>query len=70
MLVAGIPVVIATRAISGATLEETYAAPGAEIDLIDRGVIPVGRLAGLKARVRLLVGLGLGLSSRALFPVR
>jgi L-asparaginase len=70
IVAAGIPVVIATRGIAGATLESTYAMVGAEIDLIDRGAIPVGRLNGPKARLRLLVGDALGLDARTIFPVR
>jgi L-asparaginase len=34
---------------------KTYGYPGAEIDLIKRGVVPAGYLSGLKAR--LLLGL-------------
>ena len=67
---AGIPVVIASRGNAGATLERTYAIPGAEIDLIERGAIPVGRLSGHKARLRLIVGCSLGLDPRSLFPLR
>ena len=70
MVAQGIPVVLATRGIAGATLERTYAMVGAEIDLQRIGAIPVGRLNGPKARLRLLVGQALGLEPRALFPVR
>jgi len=70
ILAAGIPVVIASRGISGATLQRTYAFPGAELDLIERGSIPVGRLSGHKARLRLIVGCSLGLDPRSLFPLR
>lgn len=69
-LAAGIPVVVASRCPSGATLERTYRFPGAETDLIDRGAIPAGNLAGHKARLRLLVGRALGRDARDLFPVR
>lgn len=69
-IAAGVPVVIATRGIGGATLESTYAMVGAELDLIRMGAIMVGRLNGQKARLRLLVGDALGLEPRALFPVR
>ena len=66
----GIPVVIASRGIAGATLESTYGMVGGEIDLARRGTIAVGRLNGQKARLRLLVGTALGLDPRSLFPVR
>ena len=61
---------LVSRTGSGANLERTYRMPGGETDLIERGVIPAGRLAGHKARLRLLVGLALGRDPRALFPVR
>lgn len=69
-IAAGIPTVLARRPFGGPTLESTYRMPGAETDLIDRGMIPVGSLAGNKARLRLLVGAALGLPARELFPVR
>jgi L-asparaginase len=67
---AGIPVVVASRCAGGANLERTYRLPGAETDLIDRGAVPAGHLAGHKARLRLLVGRALGRPTRELFPVR
>lgn len=69
-IAAGIPVVIASRGIGGATLQNTYGMVGGEIDLARRGAIPVGRLNGQKARLRLLVGRELGLEPASLFPVR
>ena len=69
-LAAGIPFVLASRCLSGATLEATYEIPCAEVDLIARGMIPVGRLLGHKARIRLLIGAALGRDARSLFPVR
>ncbi len=54
-LAAKIPVVLASRAMTGPVFTHTYGYPGAEIDLIQRGVIPAGYLSGLKAR--LLLGL-------------
>ncbi len=47
------PVVFASRTGAGATLGETYAFPGAEIDLRRRGLLPAGWLDGPKARVLL-----------------
>jgi L-asparaginase len=69
-IAAGIPVVVASRCADGPNLERTYRMPGAETDLIDRGAIPAGRLAGHKARLRLLVGRALGRPVGQLFPVR
>ena len=52
---AKMPVVLASRAMTGPVFTKTYGYPGAEIDLIKRGVVPAGYLSGLKAR--LLLGL-------------
>ncbi len=54
-LAAKIPVVLASRAMTGHVFTRTYGYPGSEIDLIERGVLPSGYLSGLKAR--LLLGL-------------
>ena len=56
-LAARIPVVLAARPITGPVFTQTYGYPGAEIDLIGRGLIPAGYLSGLKAR--LLLGFAL-----------
>lgn len=53
-LSAMIPVVLASRAMTGPVFTRTYGYPGSEIDLIARNVVPAGYLSGLKAR--LLVG--------------
>ena len=48
-----IPVVFASRTRGGRVLTHTYGQPGAEIDLIRRGLIPAGDLDALKARLLL-----------------
>jgi L-asparaginase len=52
-----VPVVLASRAMTGQMFTKTYGYPGAEIDLLKRGVVPSGYLSGLKAR--LLLGMTL-----------
>jgi L-asparaginase len=56
-LASRIPVVLASRCTTGPVFTSTYGYPGAEIDLIGRGLLPAGTLAPLKAR--LLLGLHL-----------
>lgn len=63
------PVVLASRCAAGPVLTSTYRGEGAESDLIAQSLLPVGNLQPLKARLRLIVGLGLGLAPAAIFPV-
>ncbi|MBL8660886.1 MAG: asparaginase [Rhodospirillales bacterium] len=56
-LAARFPVVLASRVVAGPVFTETYGYPGAEIDLIGRGLIPAGYLSGLKARLLLSLAL-------------
>ena len=67
-LAAGIPVVICARPARGGTLERTYGFVGSETDLAERGVILAGSASPWKARIRVLVALGLGRDIREFFP--
>src|SRR6185312_6029876 len=49
------PVVLASRIFQGPTLQQTYGYPGAEMDLIARGLIPSGILNTAKAKVLLQI---------------
>ncbi|MGO1397611.1 MAG: asparaginase domain-containing protein [Brevibacterium yomogidense] len=62
---AEVPVVLASRTGAGATLERTYGYPGAEIDLLGRGLVPAGTLNARKARLALILALHFGTD----FPV-
>ena len=64
-----IPVVLASRCAAGPVLTSTYTGPGSETDLIARGLLPAGNLHPIKARLRLMTGLALGLRAENLFPV-
>lgn len=57
-----VPVVMASRTRGGRTGRTTYGYPGAEIDLIRRGVLMTGRLTAIQARLLLwsLVASGVG----------
>jgi L-asparaginase len=52
-LAAKMPVVLASRTGSGEPLRHTYGFPGAEIELLESGLLTAGLLDGLKARVKL-----------------
>lgn len=52
-LASKIPVVLSSRSMTGPVFTSTYGYPGAEIDLIKRGLVPSGYLSGLKARLLL-----------------
>ena len=57
-LAEAVPVVLASRAITAPVFPKTYGYPSAEIDLIDRKLVPAGNLFGIKA------GLLLGITLR------
>lgn len=65
-LAAAMPVVLATRVAAGPVFQKTYGFPGSETDLIRRGAIPGGYLAGGKACLLLRLLLSSGLSDAAL----
>ena len=54
-----IPVILSSRVRAGAVFERTYGYRGAEIDLLNKGLVPAGRLSGRKARILLSLLLGL-----------
>jgi L-asparaginase len=54
------PVVLASRTGSGEVLATTYGSPGAEVDLLERGVIRAGALDALKGRLLLTLALTAG----------
>jgi L-asparaginase len=70
VLARGIPVVVCARPARGGTLERTYGFEGSETDLAGRGVILAGNASPWKARIRLLVALGIGKDPRELFTTR
>lgn len=59
-MIAGIPVILATRCLTG-RVSPAYGFPGGGRRWIDAGAIPAGRLNGPKARIALALGLGAGL---------
>ncbi len=61
----GIPVVLATRCVSG-RVSPSYGFPGGGARWMAAGVIPAGWLSGPKARIGLALGLGAGLDDTGL----
>jgi L-asparaginase len=67
-IAAGLPLVICARPDHGGTLERTYGFEGSEMDLAERGAMLAGTTSPWKARMRLLLALGIGQDPRPLFP--
>jgi L-asparaginase len=61
------PVVLASRTGSGASLKRTYGYLGGEIGLLEAGLIPAGILDARKARIALTLALSLGLDPAEVF---
>jgi L-asparaginase len=70
VVAAGIPMVICARPARGGTLERTYGFEGSETDLAERGGILAGSASPWRARIRLLVALGLGRDPATPFTAR
>lgn len=68
LLEARVPVVLASRTGAGSVLEGSYGGRGSETDLRRMGVVAAGALAPIKARLRLLVALELGIQPSTAFP--
>ena len=66
-LAAQMPVVLASRCMTGPVFAETYGYPGGEIDLLRRGLVAGGMLSGLKARLLLALALRDGTDPAAAF---
>lgn len=66
-LAARMPIVLATRCMTGPVFTETYGYAGGEIDLLRRGLVPGGMLSGLKARLLLALALRDGVDPAAAF---
>lgn len=61
------PVILASRPGSGASLTNTYGYPGGEIGLLASGLIPAGTLDARKARIVLTLALSFGLDPAEVF---
>ena len=61
------PVVLASRTGSGASLHRTYGYPGGEIGLLEAGLVPAGILDARKARIVLNLALSFGLDPAEVF---
>ncbi|UVI35733.1 asparaginase domain-containing protein [Brevibacterium spongiae] len=61
------PVVLASRTGSGASLRRTYGYPGGEIGLLETGLIPAGILDARKARIVLTLALSFGFDPAEVF---
>ncbi|MGO1326187.1 MAG: asparaginase [Brevibacterium aurantiacum] len=61
------PIVLASRPGSGASLRNTYGYPGGEIGLLESGLIPAGILDARKARIVLTLALSFGLDPAEVF---
>ncbi|RBP62564.1 L-asparaginase [Brevibacterium sanguinis] len=62
-----VPLVLASRPGSGASLRDTYSYPGGEIGLLTAGLIPAGILDARKARMLLSLSLSYGLDPAEVF---
>lgn len=65
-LVERMPVLLASRTGAGRVLESSYGYPGGDIDLVARGLLPVGALDAAKARVLLTLALAAGVDGPGL----
>ncbi|HPF45658.1 MAG: asparaginase [Alphaproteobacteria bacterium] len=59
-VIAKMPVILCSRTAEGPVFENSYGYPGAEIDLIARGLVPAGILDGPKARLYLMISIMAG----------
>ncbi len=66
-LARSMPVVLASRCWAGPVFTATYGYPGAEMDLLGRGLIPAGLLPAAKARLLLALCLATGQDPAAAF---
>src|SRR5699024_11806712 len=53
LLGGGMPVVVASRTVTGGTSTDHYAYPGSEVDLLEAGAVMAGLLPAPKARLLL-----------------